>query len=159
MEVDSITRSPHDPYLYPYLSSSITQHSRHGLLSRHNHYLLYSAHCTSVGPSGRHLLQNSNQHAVHRIGKFKYRVEADVIDTYLPSQAQPPTPILQSLQVADFTSQGSSSLVVAKPDRVEVWDVGPSGLVFQADLEVWGSVVGIEKVITRVYSPLRVESD
>lgn len=40
-----------------------------------------------------------------------------------------------------------------------MWDVGPSGLVFQADLEVWGSVVGIEKVITRVYSPLRVESD
>jgi hypothetical protein len=39
---------------------------------------------------------------------------------------------------------------VAKPDRVEVWDIGPSGLVFQADLEVWGSVVGIEKVVTKV---------
>jgi hypothetical protein len=39
---------------------------------------------------------------------------------------------------------------VAKPDRVEVWEIGPSGLVFQADLEVWGSVIGIEKVVTKV---------
>lgn len=39
--------------------------------------------------------------------------------------------------------------MIAKPDRVEVWDVGPSGLVFQTDLEVWGSIVGIEKVVTK----------
>lgn len=46
---------------------------------------------------------------------------------------------------------------MAKPDRVEVWDVGSSGLVFQADLEVWGSVVGIGKVITRVCDEVLVD--
>jgi hypothetical protein len=75
------------------------------------------------------------------------KVEADIIAN---PQAQPPTPILQSLSVSDLTSPGSSSLVIAKPDRVEVWDVGPAGLVFQADLEVWGSIVGIEKVVVKV---------
>jgi len=74
-------------------------------------------------------------------------VEADIIAN---PQAQPPTPILQSLLVSDLTSPGSSSLVIAKPDRVEVWDVGPAGLVFQADLEVWGSIIGIEKVVVKV---------
>ena len=34
---------------------------------------------------------------------------------------------------------------------MEVWDVGPAGLVFQADLEVWGSIVGIEKVVVKVW--------
>jgi DNA damage-binding protein 1 len=67
-----------------------------------------------------------------------------------PLQAQPPTPIIQSILVADLTAPGSSSLVVAKPDRVEVWDVGPTGLVWKTDLEVWGSVVGIEKVVSKV---------
>jgi DNA damage-binding protein 1 len=82
------------------------------------------------------------------------KVEADIIANL---QAQPPTPILQSLLVSDFTSPGSSSLVIAKPDRVEVWDVGPAGLVFQADLEVWGSIVGIEKVVVKVCFPLRYD--
>jgi hypothetical protein len=65
-------------------------------------------------------------------------------------QAQPPTPIVQSLHVENFTQPGTSSLLVAKPDRIEVWDVGPSGLVFQADLQVWGAVIGIEKVLVKV---------
>lgn len=75
------------------------------------------------------------------------KVEADIIAN---PQAQPPTPILQSLLVSDLTSPGSSSLVIAKPDRVEVWDVGPSGLMYQTDLEVWGSIIGIEKVVIKV---------
>lgn len=65
-------------------------------------------------------------------------------------QAQPPTPILQTLLVPNLTAQGSSSLLVAKPDRVELWDVGNAGLVWKAELEIWGSVIGIEQVITKV---------
>lgn len=70
------------------------------------------------------------------------------------TQAQPPTPILQSLQVQSFASPDSSSLLVAKPDRVELWEVGKTGLVWKAELEIWGSIIGIEQVITKVFCPL-----
>lgn len=49
-----------------------------------------------------------------------------------------------------FTQEGSSSLIVAKPDRVEVWDAESSGLVFKSQLEVWGSVVAIDQVEVKV---------
>lgn len=68
----------------------------------------------------------------------------------LTAQALPPTAILSSLKVENFTSPGTTSLVVAKPDRIEVWDVTKSGLESRADLEVWGSVVTIEKVEAEV---------
>jgi hypothetical protein len=48
--------------------------------------------------------------------------------------------------VLSFIDEGSKSLIVAKPDRVEVWDVDKTGLVHRAELELWGSVVAIEKV-------------
>lgn len=56
--------------------------------------------------------------------------------------------------VSNFTAPDTSSLVVAKPDRIEVWDVGKTGLVWKAELEVWGSIVGIEKVVTKVGSQI-----
>ena len=49
-----------------------------------------------------------------------------------------------------FTSPDTSSLVIAKPDRIELWDIGPTGLVHRAELEAWGSIVGIEKIVTNV---------
>ncbi|WWC95424.1 hypothetical protein V866_002287 [Kwoniella sp. B9012] len=64
---------------------------------------------------------------------------------YLAS-ALTPTPILNTLKVSGFKGPDSTSLIVAKPDRVEVWDVESKGLVYQTELEVWGNIVGIEKV-------------
>ncbi|WWC92848.1 uncharacterized protein L201_007809 [Kwoniella dendrophila CBS 6074] len=57
-----------------------------------------------------------------------------------------PTPIIDTLKVAGLTGPNTTSLVVAKPDRVEVWDVESQGLVRKSELEVWGNIVGIEKV-------------
>ncbi|ORY34709.1 CPSF A subunit region-domain-containing protein [Naematelia encephala] len=57
-----------------------------------------------------------------------------------------PTPVLDSRLIPSFTSPGSQSLVIAKPDRIEVWDADRSGLVKKAELELWGNVVAIEKV-------------
>ncbi|KAK4684331.1 hypothetical protein P7C73_g5851, partial [Tremellales sp. Uapishka_1] len=62
-------------------------------------------------------------------------------------QALTPTPVLHTLLIPSLTSEGSSSLVVAKPDRIEVWDTTPSGLEWRAEMEVWGSVVGLERVV------------
>nr|WVH01967.1 DNA damage-binding protein 1 [Naematelia aurantialba] len=62
------------------------------------------------------------------------------------ASALPPTPILDSRVIPSFTTPGSQSLVVAKPDRIEVWDTDKSGLVKMAELELWGNVVGIDKV-------------
>lgn len=41
-----------------------------------------------------------------------------------------------------FTGPGKS-LVIGKPDRIEIWDVTSTGLVYRAELEVWGSVAGL----------------
>lgn len=65
-------------------------------------------------------------------------------------QALTPTAILDTRLISDFTSTGSSSLIVAKPDRIEVWDTEKSGLVKQTELELWGSVAGIESVDMKV---------
>ncbi|WVW86882.1 hypothetical protein I302_108937 [Kwoniella bestiolae CBS 10118] len=62
------------------------------------------------------------------------------------ASALTPTPILNTLKVPEFTGPNSTSLIVAKPDRIEVWDVEQKGLVYQTELEVWGNIVGIEKV-------------
>lgn len=67
-------------------------------------------------------------------------------------QALTPTPILQSILVPHFASRGVDSLLAAKPDRIEAWDVTPAGLEKRAELEVWGSVVAIEKVQIKVGS-------
>jgi DNA damage-binding protein 1 len=58
--------------------------------------------------------------------------------------------VLSTILVPSFTQEGSSSLIVAKPDRVEVWDAESSGLVFKSQLEVWGSVVAIDQVEVKV---------
>jgi hypothetical protein len=36
--------------------------------------------------------------------------------------------------------------VIAKSDRIEVWDLDKSGLVHRAELELWGNVIAIDKV-------------
>lgn len=36
--------------------------------------------------------------------------------------------------------------MIAKSDRIEVWDVDKSGLVHRAELELWGNVIAIDKV-------------
>ncbi|ORX37687.1 CPSF A subunit region-domain-containing protein [Kockovaella imperatae] len=62
------------------------------------------------------------------------------------ASALSPTPILDTLRVKGLTGPDSISLVVAKPNRIEIWDVNEAGLTFSADLELWGSVVGISLV-------------
>nr|XP_018260261.1 uncharacterized protein I303_07178 [Kwoniella dejecticola CBS 10117]OBR82419.1 hypothetical protein I303_07178 [Kwoniella dejecticola CBS 10117] len=62
------------------------------------------------------------------------------------ASALTPTPIIGSLKVEGFTGPESTSLIIAKPDKVEVWNVEPKGLVYQAELELWGNIVGIDKV-------------
>lgn len=57
-------------------------------------------------------------------------------------QTLTPTPVTHSIAVTGFTGEGQS-LVVAKPDRVEVWDVTSSGLVFRGELHIWGTVAGL----------------
>ena len=66
-------------------------------------------------------------------------------DDYL-AQALSPTPILDTLRVEGLTGPKTVSLVVAKPDRVEVWDVDESGLSSKGDLQLWGNVIAISKV-------------
>ncbi|WRT69742.1 uncharacterized protein IL334_006733 [Kwoniella shivajii] len=62
------------------------------------------------------------------------------------ASALTPTPILNTLKVNGLTGPNSCSLVVAKSDRVEIWDIEQKGLICQTELQVWGSIVGIEKV-------------
>ncbi|WVO14336.1 hypothetical protein L204_101968 [Cryptococcus depauperatus] len=61
------------------------------------------------------------------------------------ASALTPTAVLATLRVTGLTDN-HTSLVVAKPDRVEVWDVTQTGLVFRGNMEVWGNIVGIEQV-------------
>ncbi|KAE8541647.1 hypothetical protein D1P53_001817 [Cryptococcus gattii VGV] len=61
------------------------------------------------------------------------------------ASALTPTPILSSLRTTSLTDN-HTSLVVAKPDRIEVWDVTENGLVWRSEIEVWGTVVGIDQV-------------
>ncbi|KAK8849708.1 hypothetical protein IAR55_005043 [Kwoniella newhampshirensis] len=62
------------------------------------------------------------------------------------ASALTPTPILDTLRIPSFTDPNSTSLIVAKPDRIEVWNVEATGLVHQTELEVWGTIVGIDKI-------------
>ena len=86
------------------------------------------------------------QDVVYRLCKWHDRYDTALID----HQALTPTPILGTLSIPEFTSHSCSSLIVAKPDRVEVWDVDKTGLVWRTELEVWGSVLGIERVVSKV---------
>ncbi|WVQ95773.1 hypothetical protein IAU59_002872 [Kwoniella sp. CBS 9459] len=69
------------------------------------------------------------------------------------ASALTPTPILSTIKVEAFTAPNTSSLVVAKPDKIEVWDIEAEGLVHVAELEVWGTVVGLEKVLVEGAKP------
>lgn len=51
-----------------------------------------------------------------------------------------------TVKADDFTSAGTSSLIIAKPDRVEVWDVGETGLTSRGELVTWGTVAGLATV-------------
>jgi DNA damage-binding protein 1 len=48
--------------------------------------------------------------------------------------------------VSDFTAPGTNSLLTAKPDRLEVWDVGANGLTPRGELLTWGTVAGLAAV-------------
>ncbi|ODN74495.1 hypothetical protein L202_06876 [Cryptococcus amylolentus CBS 6039] len=61
------------------------------------------------------------------------------------ASALTPTPVLASLRVTSLTDN-HTSLVVAKPDKLEVWDVTETGLVWVAELKVWGTIVSIDQV-------------
>ncbi|OWZ42004.1 DNA damage-binding protein 1 [Cryptococcus neoformans C23] len=61
------------------------------------------------------------------------------------ASALTPTPILGSLRTISLTDN-HTSLVVAKPNKIEVWDVTENGLVWRSEIEVWGTVVGIDQV-------------
>lgn len=61
-----------------------------------------------------------------------------------------PTAILDTKLIPGFTTPESRSLIVAKPDRIEAWDTEETGLVKKAELEVWGSIVGIEIAVMKV---------
>ncbi|WVQ78968.1 hypothetical protein IAT38_001060 [Cryptococcus sp. DSM 104549] len=63
------------------------------------------------------------------------------------ASALTPTPIIGTLRVTSLTAPDSISLVVAKPDRIEVWDVTETGLEWRAEIEMWGRIVGIEQTV------------
>ncbi len=77
--------------------------------------------------------------------------EADLLITSaLGDQALTPTPIIDSLLLNHLTGPQSSSLIIAKPDRIEIWDVTSTGLTKVTDFQVWGSVLGLSKAIIPV---------
>jgi hypothetical protein len=43
---------------------------------------------------------------------------------------------------------------VAKPDRIELHDVGETGIALKGSLDMWGSVVAIEHVQLKVRAVL-----
>lgn len=65
------------------------------------------------------------------------------------ASALTPTPILGSLRTTSLTDN-HTSLVVAKPNKIEAWDVTENGLVWRSEIEVWGTVVGIDQVSIEV---------
>lgn len=56
--------------------------------------------------------------------------------------------------IESLIEPGLRSLVIAKPDRVELWDVKPSGLVQRGELQLWGTIAALEKVELRVSARL-----
>nr|XP_019009308.1 uncharacterized protein I206_05956 [Kwoniella pini CBS 10737]OCF48089.1 hypothetical protein I206_05956 [Kwoniella pini CBS 10737] len=62
------------------------------------------------------------------------------------ASALTPTPIINSIKIPGFTGPNANSLIVAKPDKIELWDVNQRGLEYQAALELWGNIVSIEQV-------------
>lgn len=66
----------------------------------------------------------------------------------LTVQALPSTAVTHAINVPNLTSDipGAASLVVAKGNTIEVWDLTPEGLVEICKTDVWGMVVGLEWV-------------
>ena len=73
----------------------------------------------------------------------------------------PSTAVTHSINVPNLTSSasGASSLVVAKGNTIEVWDLNPEGLVEVCKTDVWGMVVGLEWVGKTVGLTLRCIKD
>ncbi|WVF68077.1 hypothetical protein IAT40_002840 [Kwoniella sp. CBS 6097] len=69
------------------------------------------------------------------------------------ASALSPTPILSTVKVKGFTAPNNASLIIAKPDRIEVWDVEAQGLVYVTETEMWGTLVGLEIVIVEGARP------
>lgn len=70
------------------------------------------------------------------------------------AQALTPTPVSHTVKADDFTSPGTTSLIIAKPDRVEVWDATETGLTSRGELVTWGTVAGLATVTVSVSQPL-----
>ncbi|CAK9784030.1 hypothetical protein CC85DRAFT_281947 [Cutaneotrichosporon oleaginosum] len=62
------------------------------------------------------------------------------------ASALTPTPVSHTVLASNFTAPGTQSLLVAKPDRLEVWDVGTRGLTSRGELLTWGTVAGLATV-------------
>ncbi|BEJ16509.1 hypothetical protein CspHIS471_0511140 [Cutaneotrichosporon sp. HIS471] len=62
------------------------------------------------------------------------------------ASALTPTPISHTVLVSDLTAASTQSLLIAKPDRLEVWDVGSNGLAPRGDSMTWGTVAGLATV-------------
>ena len=76
---------------YPYTHTSSPLSLSQSTLTAAQTYLVIPTRCQA--PIGTHtsaLRLISERHAVHRIGKSEHRVEADVIDTYLPPRLNRP---------------------------------------------------------------------
>ncbi|EJU03243.1 hypothetical protein DACRYDRAFT_115454 [Dacryopinax primogenitus] len=56
-----------------------------------------------------------------------------------------PTAAVDSIR-GDFTGSGSVQLVVAKVNRVELYNLSPEGLKRVCDLEIWGTITNIAEV-------------
>ncbi|EIW71360.1 hypothetical protein TREMEDRAFT_71141 [Tremella mesenterica DSM 1558] len=69
------------------------------------------------------------------------------------ASALAPTPVLFSQAIDNFTSPSTSSLVVARPDWVEVSDITSEGLVYRCGLPVWGNIAGLERATVEGAQP------
>ncbi|RXK37957.1 hypothetical protein M231_04743 [Tremella mesenterica] len=69
------------------------------------------------------------------------------------ASALAPTPVLFSQTIDNFTSPSKSSLVIARPDRVEVSDITSEGLVYRCGLPVWGNIAGLERATVEGAQP------
>ncbi|OCF33570.1 hypothetical protein I316_04642 [Kwoniella heveanensis BCC8398] len=69
------------------------------------------------------------------------------------ASALTPTPILSAIKVEGLTAPNTTSLVVAKPDKIEIWDIEVEGLVHVTEMEIWGTLVGVDKVLIEGAKP------
>lgn len=52
---------------------------------------------------------------------------------------------MSTLRIDGLTAPDVSSMVVARPDKVEIWDITESGLVHVTELAIWSNILALEK--------------